>query len=221
MKLQNIKEHLLAELAKEECLQGYKVSKKDFAFKMKIKDVELKIIFTNNNWIDEIHLIPWVCIKVKAIHEMCEKFGFDLNYTAYINLFILEKVVKGEFNKSTRRKLQYDLKDCFVLFSEDITEVMIKMKELLMYAMDYIKKNSTIEAIDKLYNEDPTYKYNPHCAGMQCHCIVGLVAAKLSNNPNFKQIAEIYSHIMNDNPDDFLPKDIESFNRIKAYLTNL
>lgn len=221
MKLQNIKEHLLAELAKEECLQDYKVSKKEFIFKKNGPKVKVNLQFQNNHWIDEIHLFPIVHIELKEIHEICEKFGFYLHNTAYINLFVLEKMVKGEFNKSTRRKLQYDLKDCFVLFSEDITEVMIKMKELLMYAMDYIKKNSTIEAIDKLYNEDPTYKYNPHCAGMQCHCIVGLVAAKLSNNPNFKQIAEIYSHIMNDNPDDFLPKDIESFNRIKAYLTNL
>lgn len=221
MKLQNIKEKVLTELAKKECLQQYKISKTDFSLKKTNKEIKIKIGFTNNHWIDEIHLFPSVKIEHNCIHRICEKFGFNLNYTAFINLFVLEKVVKGEYTEDTRWKLQYDQKDRFVLFSEDISYMMVRMNQLLVYAMDYINENSTIAAIDKLYNENPTYKYNPNSSGMNTHCAIGLIAAKLSGNPNFSEIANIYSNILNNDPDTFLKEDIDAFNRIKEYLTNM
>ena len=221
MKLQNIKEQLLTELAKEKCLQQYKISKKDFAFKKSDKEVELMIDFTNNHWPDEIHLFPYVYIKIKKVHEICNMFNFDLNYTAFINLFILEKVVNGEFDEDTRWKLQSEFKDRFILLSEDISDMMVKMKQFLSYAMDYIHENTTIEAIDKMYNENPTYEYNPNCSDMSCHCVIGMIAAKLSNNPNFLQLTNTYSDIVNSKPRGFVSEEIDSFNRIKEYLINM
>ena len=49
MKLQNIKEKVLTELAKKESLQQYKISKTGFSLKKTNKEIDVKIDFTNNH----------------------------------------------------------------------------------------------------------------------------------------------------------------------------
>lgn len=86
---------------------------------------------------------------------------------------------------------------------------------MLDNAVNYINTNSCIESIDKMYNTNPLYEYNPNCSGMDTHCIIGLIAAKLNNN-NYSHIRDIYSNKVE--CCDFLESTKHSFFAIRDFL---
>lgn len=89
---------------------------------------------------------------------------------------------------------------------------------MLNNAIDYIKSNSSVESIDKMYNTNPLDEYNPNCSGMDTHCIIGLIAAKLSNN-NYLHVREIYSNKVE--CCDFFESTKHSFFAIRDFLDEM
>ena len=89
---------------------------------------------------------------------------------------------------------------------------------MLDNAINYINTNSCVESIDKIYNTNPQYEYNPNCSGMDTHCIIGLIASKLNNN-NYTHIRELYSNTMKRR--DFLESTKRSFFSIRAFLDEM
>ena len=69
----------------------------------------------------------------------------------------------------------------------------------------------------ELENYNP-FDYNPNCSGLNTHCIIGLISAKLSKNENYDKLEKIYSKIVEDN--DFNDIDKVAFDKIKKYLKN-
>ena len=219
MKLTEVKNNFLLgfeEFAKE---RKFKIVKKDFEIKKSAKEYTCAFQFDYNYWQDEIHLFPFVTIKINQIHDACKINGYDLNYTAFINLLFLEKYFKNQYNEDTRWKMQYNQKDRFKIFSlRDIDKAVdITLNLIYKYGLNYIEKYSNIKSIDNLYNENPL-DYNPNCSGLNTHCIIGLISAKLSKNTNYPKLEKIYSKIVNDN--DFNDIDKNAFEKIRNYLKN-
>ena len=219
MKLTEVKNNFLLgfeEFAKE---QNFKIVKKDFEIKKYEKEYTFAFQFDYNYWQDEIHLFPFVAIKINQIHDICKINDYDLNYTAFINLLFLEKYFKNKYNEDTCWKMQYNQKDRFKIFSlNDIDKIIDKTLNLIYkYGLNYIEKYSNIKSIDALYNENPL-AYNPNCSGLNTHSIIGLISAKLSKNINYDNLEEIYSKIVREN--DFNEIDKVAFEKIKNYLKN-
>lgn len=219
MKLTEVKNNFLLgfeEFAKE---QNFKIVKKDFEIKKFEKEYTCAFQFDYNYWQDEIHLFPFVAIKINQIHDICKINGYDLNYTAFINLLFLEKYAKNKYDENTRWKMQYNQKDRFKIFNlKDIDKsVYTTLNLIYKYGLNYIEKYSNIKSIDALYNENPL-AYNPNCSGLNTHSIIGLISAKLSKNINYDNLEEIYSKIVREN--DFNEIDKVAFEKIKNYLKN-
>ena len=105
------------------------------------------------------------------------------------------------------------------IYQEELSKVVQALDELLPLALDYEKKYSSLNAIDALYNTEPIFEYNPNCSGRDVHCIIGLIAAKLVNNPLYHAIQITYSNIVRN--EDFLSETKEAFNRIRLFLENV
>lgn len=220
MKISNIKNHLLQSLSPFALIHGFKVVKSRFCLKHEDETNECQFSFDYNSWGDEIHLFPYVQIKNKAIHHVCEVNGFHLNYTAFINLLLLNKIQHGEYSDDTKWKMQYDRQDRFVILEENDLEIAErKMSELLPIGLDYLEQNSNIYAIDKMYNTPPLGKLNPNCSGLDTQCMIGLIAAKYSKNTNYDEICKYYSDLIHS--EDILPETVSKFELIKKYLGKL
>ena len=76
--------------------------------------------------------MTFATIKINQIYNICKINGYDLNYTAFINLLFLEKYAKNKYDENTRWKTQYNQKDRFKIFSlNDIDKVIDKTLNLI------------------------------------------------------------------------------------------
>lgn len=219
MKLSEVKALVLKELEPFAVNNGFKIVRKDFALRKVYDDHTVIIDFSYNYWQDEIHLFPYVKLEFNDIHRICEDNGYHLNYTAFLNLFILQIIVNGEWTEDSGWQMQYNFEDRFILYSaQDVFALMQKLNGLLALALDYAKEYSTLVAIDTLYNREPAFKYNPHCSGQNTHCIIGLIIAKLVGNPLYNELQTTYSNIVNE--EDFLPEIKNAFEQIRLFLSS-
>jgi hypothetical protein len=219
MKLGEVKNELLDRLTPFASTNGFKINKGQFLMNKKTLMGSASISFEHLSGLDNIQIQPYVEIKIDAIHNICEKHGFNLNYTAFINLFVLESVLNNTYTSDTQWKLQINQKERFSVHSiQDIGKIINRLIPMLDNAVNYINSNSCVESIDRMYNTDPLYEYNPNCSGMDTHCIIGLIAAKLNNN-NYSHIREIYSNKVE--CCDFLESTKHSYFAIRDFLDEM
>ena len=64
----------------------------------------------------------------------------------------------------------------------------------------------------------PIEQYSPYCSGLDTHCMVVLISAKLSQNADYVNIKQIYHRIVE--KEDFTDEMKSSFTRLTAYLDN-
>ena len=122
MKLSEIKNNLLTTLSPLVLNDGFKPNKTLFCLKRDDKNNECQFSFDHNSWSDEIHLLPYVQIKNKMIHSICEANDFHLNYTAFINLLLLKKIYNGTYTEDSRWQMQYNQQDRFVIHNDSISK---------------------------------------------------------------------------------------------------
>lgn len=217
MKISTIKKHILTTLEPFAKENGYKVVRSKFILTTTKDNFIKQFAFEYNVQGDEIHIFPYVQLKSLVIHDICEINNFHLNYTAFINLFLLERIDKGTFTEDTRWKLQLQQKDRFVIRNEaDLDTVEFKIQDMMSLGLNYLNTNSNMDSINRMYNDNPFDKYNPNCSGMDTHCIIGIISSKLSKNENYDGIKKAYQHIIM--TQDFLPETKESFWAILKYL---
>ena len=164
MKLSDVKQIVLTELTPFAEEHGLKIKKSKFGVGSKRgQNPKFDIFFLHNTWVVEVELLPWVNIYFKEIHNICEACGFDLNYTVGINLLLLEEIHKQGWNRNMTYKLfeaHIPLRD----WEEWIDNFRETMNRLCPLAIDYINRYSTIEAVDKLYNQPQFDEYSPNCS---------------------------------------------------------
>ena len=218
MKLSDVKQIVLTELTPFAEEHGLKIKKSKFGVGSKRgQNPKFDIFFLHNTWVVEVELLPWVNIYFKEIHNICEACGFDLNYTVGINLLLLEEIHKQGWNRNMTYKLfeaHIPLRD----WEEWIDNFRETMNRLCPLAIDYINRYSTIEAVDKLYNQPPFDEYSPNCSSSTHRCFIGLIAAKLVNNPEYDRLKKVYSAIIKPSP---WMKHKIAFDRLKKYLDDM
>lgn len=218
MRIREIKQHILIGLEPFATANGFKIYNGKFCLSRKDNNRETGVFFTYNTWGFEAQIFPSVYVDFKEIRSICEKCGFHLNYTAFINLRLLERINRSGFNPDLRWQMQCANEDRFVIVEDetDIDKVVDNISSLMPLALDFISQTADIVLIDHLFNTLPIEIYNPYCSGLDTHCIVGLIAAKLSGNMEYRKIRNIYERIVAKY--DFLDDTKASFAQIVKYL---
>ncbi len=86
----------------------------------------------------------------------------------------------------------------FIIEDEDSFKPVVEyLRTLLPYVAKYFEWMGSIEAIDKFYNRLPI-RYNPNVKWAGNHASIGLIAAKLTNNPDYEILKKAYLQYLYD-----------------------
>lgn len=155
-------------------------------------------------------IYPYVNIEFPVIHDICRQCGFYLNYTAYMNMFVLE-IIKA-YNYPAHIDTHTD--------SGWIKKCNKRIGALLPYALNYIRNLGSMESIDRLYNGRPI-TWNPSDTSREAGCIVGLIAARLAHNPRYDEIKDTLLSIMTHDRLNINEDIRQSFLRVADYLDGM
>lgn len=218
MRIKEIKQHILTGLEPFAAVNGFKIYKGKFCLSRKDNNRETGVFFTYNTWGFEIQIFPSVYVDFKEIRAISERCGFHLNYTAFINLRLLEKINRIGFNSDLRWQMQCANEDRVVIIDgeTDMDIVIDKISSLMPLALGFISQTADIVLIDRLFNTIPIERYSPYCSGLDTHCIVGLIAARLSGNTEYEKLRRMYERIVA--KEDFRDDTKASFAQIVKYL---
>ena len=218
MKIKEVKQRILTGLEFFAAANGFKIYKGKFCLSRKDDNRETGVFFTYNTWGVEIQIFPSVYVDFKEIRAICERCGFHLNYTAFIHLRLLEKINSIGFNSDLRWQMQCANEDRVVIIEgeTDMDIVIDNIQSLMPLALDFISQTADIVLIDHLFNTIPIEKYSPDCSGLDTHCIVGLIAARLSGNTEYEKLRRMYERIVA--KEDFRDDMKASFAQIVKYL---
>ena len=218
MKIKEVKQRILTGLEFFAAANGFKIYKGKFCLSRKDDNRETGVFFTYNTWGVEIQIFPSVYVDFKEIRAICERCAFHLNYTAFINLRLLEKINSIGFNSDLRWQMQCANEDRVVIIEgeTDMDIVIDNIQSLMPLALDFISQTADIVLIDHLFNTIPIEKYSPYCSGLDTHCIVGLIAARLSGNTEYEKLRRMYERIVA--KEDFRDDMKASFAQIVKYL---
>ena len=222
MKIQDIKNLIFAELEPFATSNGFKIVKSRFALSRRIGNRSEEIWFTTNAWGFEVHLFPYVSVDFSDITAICNACGFHLNHSAFINLRLLQAIKSNGFNPDLRWQMQVKNTDRFVLtdnnFACNWLDLNNELLPILPLAVDFMSQYNSIAALDALYNTRPIELYCPYCSGLDTHCMVGLISAKLSRNSDYEDVKQMYQQIVK--RENFTVEMKSSFTRLTAYLDN-
>lgn len=220
MHIKEIKQQILTGLEPFAAANGFKIYKGKFCLSRKDNNRETGVFFTYNTWGFEIQIFPSVYADFKEIRDICERCCFHLNYTAFINLRLLEKINRIGFNSELRWQIQCANEDRVVIIDGEtnIDTVIDKIQSLMPLALDFISQTADIVLIDRLFNTIPIDRYSPYCSGLDTHCIVGLIAARLSGNMEYEKLKRMYERIVA--KEDFRDETKASFAQIVKCLDN-
>lgn len=220
MKIQDIRKYVFSVLEPFTIANEFKAVKSRFALSRKVGNRTDEIWFSTNSWGFEIHLFPYVSVDFRDITTICNTSGFHLNHSAFINLRLLQEIKSNGFNPDLRWRMQVKKTDRFILSDDEPGYYRLEngMNSLLPLALDFISQHDSIGTIDKLFNMLPIEQYSPYCSGLDTHCMVGLISAKLSNNPQYENIKQMYKRIIKQ--EDFTDEMKSSFSQLTVYLDN-
>lgn len=221
MKIQDIKKHIFHALGPLAAANDFKILKGRFTLSRKVGNRTDEIFFTYCSWGFEVNIFPYVSVDFGEITTICNDCGFHLNHSAFINLLLLQRIKQRGFNADLRWKMQVTQTDRFILSDnapDDYNRLDIGLSPLLPIALDFLSQYDSINSIDRLFNNHPIEQYNPYCSGLDTHCMIGLISAKLSHNTDYEDIKQMYQRIVE--KEDFTDNMKSSFTRLTAYLDN-
>ena len=148
--------------------------------------------------------------------ELSDKLHF-INPTPS-SLILLDGVVfDSAENFKQYRNLPSDTPVFIIDDGDSYKPVVDYLRTLLPYVAMYFDQIDTIEKLDKLYNRLPI-QYNPNARWPDDHACVGLIAAKLVNNPNYDILKSAYLQYLKDI--NYNEKGIENVKYLIDYLDN-
>lgn len=220
MKIQDVKKHIFHTLEPFAAANDFKFLKGRFALSRKVGNRNDEIFFTYCSWGFEVNIFPYVSVDFRDITTICNTCGFHLNHSAFINLRLLQEIKSNGFNPDLRWQMQVKKTDRFILSDDEPGYYRLEngMNSLLPLALNFLSQHDSIGTIDKLFNMLPIEQYSPYCSGLDTHCMVGLISAKLSNNPQYENIKQMYKRIVKQ--EDFTDEMKSSFSQLTVYLDN-
>lgn len=158
---------------------GYKSKTDSQGCRFSLSGINLQtnIGFGVSNYVDEFYTGCYVSTEIVQIEKISfhlfqeSGFGIGFNIGNYFN------------------ELNYRYK---IQTQEDIIEWgKIVRKFYEEYAVPFFEKYNSVDAIDKLLNENPTEKVI-YLDDLGWRIIKGLIAAKLNNNPKYNELQDYY-----------------------------
>jgi hypothetical protein len=184
---------------------GFNLNKSKREFKRKKGDCEqiFQLLFYKEG--GSILIRPVVRIKIKSIEDVYHKVSKkkaeynDATTTLGNNLGeIIKYYETGRDNLSEYMNMRYLIED-----KKDI-EILKKVipERFHDYALPYFDSNCSIKSVDQLLNTTPR-EMSIHNGLYPIRACIGLIAARLNNNPDFNEIVKIYEEELADaNPDN-------------------
>jgi hypothetical protein len=233
-KLSEVKRILLELLVPIQIEYGYKINKSKFSLIKKEEAITASLQFTENHWFDEVQIIPSICVDIKEINEIWEKFDEYIGYSFRMNLkkigYWYDNVLWDDFKVDD--KSYYSIKN----YDINIINASVDIQRLFeKYGLRYIQEYGSVDGVNKLMNSSPEKKATNtkekpaskesawwHCQSFKTQSIVGLIAAKLTDDGvSYKKIADLYTQRINQykENDSMYEKDINRFFEIKKYLS--
>jgi hypothetical protein len=164
----------------------------------------------------EIVVEPWWCIRLNAIADIYNQVNtkdkeFHSSSCVFENtLGRLQYYIKPDLGLGVKNLLYY------INNNEDLEtltkEIPIRFKQ---FVLPYFDQNSSIERADALLNDNPR-EMSPHNCTYPYKAMMGLIAAKLTKNPRFAELKNIYEEKLA--PAD--PSLKGEFNKLKLLLEN-
>ena len=222
MKIQDVKKHIFSTLEPFAAANGFKILRGRFALSRKVGSRTDGIFFTYCSWGFEVNIFPYVSVDYGEITTICNDCGFTPNHSAFINLLLLQRIKLQGFNPDLRWKMQVAKTDRFILSDneyDDYNRLDMGLSPLLPIALDFLSQYDSIDSIDRLFNTMPIEQYSPYCSGLDTHCMVGLISAKLSNNADYENVKRMYQRIVK--KEDFTNEMKSSFSRVVVYLDKI
>ncbi len=221
MKIQDIKDHLFSTLEPFAEANGFRAVKSRFALSRKADDRTDEIFFLTNSWGFEVQIFPCVSVDFRRVTEICNECGFHLNHSVFINLLLLQEIEFHGFNPDMRWKMQVEERDRLVLSDEypNYDRLDRNLFSLLPLALKFFSENHNIKNIDQLYNQRPINQYSPYCSGLDTHSMVGIISARLADNPQYDEIKRMYQRIVK--KENFRDEMKSSFSQVIKLLDEL
>jgi hypothetical protein len=177
--------------------------------KMEFKRVEnnceqiFQLIFYKQD--DAVFIRPLVRIKVKAIEDTYHKISkkheqFNEDTTTLGGN--LGEIMK--YYETGTDSLSENMNTRYLIENEGDVEDLIKAipERFKNYVLPYFKSNSSVKSVDELLNTEPS-EMSIHNHLYPIRACIGIIAAKLNNNPDFDEIVQTYEeNLTNANPDN-------------------
>lgn len=166
-----------------------------------------------------IFIEPQIRIKISEIENIYHKVSIeggksrDEIFTLGNNFIaIMNYIDKGDDNG------EKDINTKYMVENDSDVDVLIKVipKRFEEYALPYFDSNSTIAEVDKLLNENPR-NLSVHNLIYPIRACIGIIAAKLSNNPHFENLVSVYEEELQ----DANPVNKEEFDQLKRVLMEI
>jgi hypothetical protein len=199
MLIKEVKNKLFESLRKPFEENGFLLNKADNAYERKNKESIQKFYFLVFKKDDSIYLEPRWSIKLPEILEMYHKVAMK-DKKFFRDTPVLENSL-GELIEYTDsgnhtgsgKSMQYLIEN-----EEDLAILMrVIPKRFKEYVLPYFDANSTIERVDKILNENPR-ELSIHQWLYPLRACMGLIAARLVNNPMYDDLARIYKEELQD-----------------------
>lgn len=135
------------------------------------------------NYIDEFNTALYIGINISDIQKIAALILEDSDF----HCKLCSTIGSGTDNYFNELNYRYKIK-----IEDDIKEwgeIVRKFYE--EYAIPFFEKYNTVDAIDKLLNDNPTEKVI-YLDDLGQRIIKGLIAAKLNNNPKYNELRDYY-----------------------------
>ncbi len=183
-------------------MQGINDKIKEYGFEFKKNDKTFKR--SSNSFIqifdllltkttEGITVVPTIRIKSKEIeaiyHSVSKKEPQYFDGTSCIGYDLFK--IKSYFDMCT--EIDYNEQNYYLIKEVKEVEILVNVisEEFISYGIRYFDENSSIERIDYLLNKYPR-EISIHNWLYPLRACLAIIAAKLNNNPRFKELIQIY-----------------------------
>jgi hypothetical protein len=193
MNFNKIKSRLLKEVGESIIADGFLFNKTTEVFEKSIPGGVALVYFLHNDFGRRIIFIPWWGVRIdriaviyNSITEKAPEF-FDDTHVLANNLGRLI-----DYMDNGNRKSKADEKKFVILMEDDVPTIVREIvADIRKYMIPYFEQNNTVQRVNELLNDQPADQ-SVHYFSYPYKVMIGLVAAKLTNNADYDRLVSIY-----------------------------
>jgi len=214
-KLQLLFEDLIE---KELQSRSFEIIKNEFGektYRRKVEEISEIIPFIYAHYGRVLWIKPLIRLnfdRIRDIYQQNTSYKSRPHVCIGNHLLEIERYVKnGETTKRVFANHSWEVEK-----EEEVVELVDRLKEYFQSVIKpYFDENNTIARVDELLNKEP-FVPSIHNNLIPLRACVGLIAAKLNNNPGFEELLSSYDEVIKTGEASFQ----EDYQKIRTYLTS-